>query len=53
MCGYQQQVTTEHWNLSSALLIKKCADDRKQVLVLKKKEDMQIAIIFTRDQMKM
>ena len=32
MCGYQHQVTAEHWDLSTAQLVKQCAEDRKHII---------------------
>ena len=46
ICGYQRQVTAEHWDLSSAQLVKQCAEDRKHISLLLKnqKEEMHIAL---------
>ena len=46
MCGYQHQVTAEHWDLSTAQLVKQCAEDRKHIISLLKnqKEETHIAL---------
>ena len=54
VCGYQQQVIAEHWDLPSAQLVRQCAEDRKQVSVIKNQvEEMQVALECALDEIDM
>lgn len=45
LCGYQYQVSAEHWDLSSAQLVKQCAIDRKKILQLEgQNEEKDVAL---------